>query len=141
MSRWNNGFVRVENGKLLSVKSLPQDAPNNLKISGYDNYSEKQEQRKRVLLTRGRFTSPYASDYSIGNAQTLEHLRGASSLPFVDYPEATFSAGGDLRDLNSLGGGMPENRQSIGNGIPGRKSVFSRNLSLRLDHESPVRRS
>ena len=143
MARWNNGFVDVKGNRILSSKSLPNDAPNEKTIAGFSDYARRAEQRKIVMLSRGRFTSKADVSYDFSDTNVSEFYRGAAGLSFVDYNGQAFSAGGDIRDINAHGGGMPETRNgvSIGGGIPSRKSEFRRKLSLRLDHASPVERT
>jgi len=138
MARWNNGQLDVNGSFATSTKTLPQDAPVNVGV--YSN-----EARKRIFLdairkSQGRFTADFSVTYDFGSIVDLPHQRGQTNLPFVDFPGIKLSDGGDIRDVNAFGGGMPPGANFIGRGKPSRLSEFNRALALSIDHASPVRR-
>jgi hypothetical protein len=142
MARWNNGYTEIVDGSAASEKNYPQNGRNtsdrNLPLSS--------EARKRIFLdnvrkTRGRFTSTGSVSYDFSNIAPYEQQRGSFPFPFIDFPGAKLVDGGDIRDVNAFGGGMPQGNSSVGNGVPSRKSRFNRYLPLVADHKSPVPRS
>ena len=141
MARWNNGFLVVKDNHAVSTKSTPQDAANEASISDYSLYADLQRQSRDVRNSRGRFTANPTVGYVFSDLRSVEHQRGSGALPFVDYPGSALATGGDLRDINALGGGLPGSPAFIGGGTPGRQSPFSRPISLRFDRRSEVPRT
>jgi len=141
MARWNNGYTEYSNGSATSEKNYPQNGAN----SAVPGLPLSHEARQRQALdavrrSRGRFTSRANAAYRFSDVQPFEHQRGNAALPFVDFPGAKLSDGGDLRDMNGFGGGMPDSNTFVGRGVPSRKSVYNRYLPLAMDHKSPVPR-
>jgi hypothetical protein len=141
--RWNNGYTETSQNKLYSKQNVPQEGTRKKPIgSGYSPETIQTAERAMVRASRSKWRQRGMVGYVTSDIRPSEHLRRDYGYPFVDAPGGKISEGGDLRDMNALGGGMPAvNLTSVGSGVPARLSIFRKNLSMVFDHKSQVPRS
>jgi hypothetical protein len=140
VARWNNGKLDINGRLIISQVNVPQDGNEVNAEAGLSYERYKSVNFDAVKRAAGRFTYNGRQAYIISDVKELEKDRRDFGLPFVEYPGMKLSDGGDIRDINALGGGMPPGGSFIGKGVPGRKSPYARNLVQDIDHKSPVPR-
>ena len=139
MARWNNGFLDVSDNTTRSETNKPQDAAD-ANMPGISQFTRRALLDAAIKRSRGRFTGTPGTTYVFSEIDSEETLRRSTKLDFIEAESSKFSEGGDVKDINALGGGMPDGKSFIGRGKPSRKSIFNAELSLRFDHSSPVPR-
>ena len=140
MARWNDGRLDISGNNALSEKNLPQEGSVKVTVDAISYEAKKNRQLAEIRLSRGRFTGNPSVTYVFSDILEKPKERRDFSLPYIDIPGLRMADGGDIRDINALGGGIPGNTLPIGGGTPGRKSVYSKQLNQAIDHQSPVRK-